>query len=74
MLRKVMILGLAPLGLLAGTSNVSAQSTQGCPFDLRDSGLSWEEINAICEEWRRSLPPPPPPPLPPPPRPTGHPR
>lgn len=73
MFRKVAMLAIAPLGLLATTPSVSA-TNQGCPFDLRDSGLSAEEIFWICEEWRRSLPPPPPPPLPPPPRPTSHPR
>lgn len=38
----------------AGTSAIAAN--EACPYDLRGSGLTAAEIQAICDEWARSIP------------------
>lgn len=47
MARKVLMLGLAPLALVAVAPSASANP--GCP-DLSNSGLSDEEITARCAD------------------------
>ena len=53
----LLMLGCIMFGI-TGTSHAVAQDyPEGyCPYDLRGSGLSAEEIAAICEEWRREQP------------------
>ncbi|WP_066531467.1 hypothetical protein [Erythrobacter sp. CCH5-A1] len=53
MLRKILILGLAPLGAFAITPSASANQAPVCPFDLSDSGMTDEQIIAWCEDWER---------------------
>jgi hypothetical protein len=59
MLRKILILGLVPLGAAAIAPSVSASAPPVCPFYLGDSGMTDAQIIAFCDAWERErrLPP-----------------
>lgn len=54
MLRKILMVSAVPLGMVAATPTVNAQSTVlVCPYDLSDSGMTDEQIMRFCDDWER---------------------
>jgi len=58
-MRKIFAVSLSVL-FVAGTPAAGSDFPPDyCPYDLTGSGLTAEEIEEICEEWRRENTPPP---------------